>query len=46
MQHEGSFHLDDVRNLHEEEALMSVLGLKRLPKASALGEWLRRMPQR
>jgi hypothetical protein len=32
MQHEGSFHLDDVRNLHEEEALMSVLGLKRLPK--------------
>ncbi|HIJ31990.1 MAG TPA: IS1380 family transposase [Gammaproteobacteria bacterium] len=43
MQHEGSFHLDDVRNLHEEEALMSVLGLKRLPKASALGEWLRRM---
>ena len=43
MQHEGSFHLDDVRNLHEEEALVSVLGVKRLPKASALGEWLRRM---
>lgn len=43
MQHEGSFHLDDVRHLHDEEALMSVLGLERLPKASALGEWLRRM---
>ena len=43
MQHEGSFHLEDVRNLHEEEALLSVLGLKQLPKASALGEWLRRM---
>jgi len=42
MQHEGSFHLDDVRNLHEKWALMSVLGLKQFPRASALGEWMRR----
>jgi hypothetical protein len=43
MQHEGSFHLEDVRHLREEDALLSVLGLKQIPKASALGEWLRRM---
>lgn len=27
MQHEGSFHLDEVRNLHEEKALLSMLGI-------------------
>ena len=43
MQHEGSFHLDDVRNLHEEEALLSVFGMEQIPKATSLGEWLRRM---
>jgi hypothetical protein len=43
MQHEGSFHLDDVRHLHNEEGLRSVLGLEKLPKANALGDWLRRM---
>ena len=43
MQHEGSFHLDDVKHLHEDSALTQVLGIKHLPKASALGNWLRRM---
>ena len=43
MQHEGSFHLDDVRYLHDEQALRGVLGMKQVPKASALGDWLRRM---
>jgi hypothetical protein len=42
MQHGGSFHLDDVRHLHDEEGLRSVLGLESLPKAGALGGWLRR----
>lgn len=43
MQHEGSFHLDDVRHLQDDEALRSVLGLNKLPKATTLGNWLRRM---
>ena len=42
MQHEGSFHLDDVKHFHEDEALTQVLGIKQMPKASALGNWLRR----
>lgn len=43
MQHEGSFHLDDVRHLTEDSALRSVLGLKDIPKANAIGTWLRRV---
>lgn len=43
MQHEGSFHLDDVKHLHDDTALMQVLGIEQIPKASALGNWLRRM---
>lgn len=43
MQHEGSFHLDDIRHLQSDEALGSVLNLNRLPKATTLGDWLRRM---
>ncbi len=43
MQHEGSFHLDDVKHFHDDEALIQVLGIKQMPKASALGNWLRRM---
>jgi len=43
MQHQGLFHLSDVRHLHEDQALSQVLGMKRIPKASALGGWLRRM---
>jgi len=43
MQHEGSFHLDDVRHLQDDDALRTVLDLNKLPKATTLGDWLRRM---
>ena len=42
MQHAGSFHLDDVRHLQEDNALRNVLDLKRIPSATTLGDWLRR----
>ena len=42
MQHDESFHLDDVRHLKEDNALRAVLGLKHLPSATAIGDWLRR----
>ena len=42
MQHEGGFHLDDVRNLSDDQALRTVLDLKNIPQASSLGAWLRR----
>jgi hypothetical protein len=43
MQHEGSFHLDDIRHLHDDEALRTVLTLDNIPKATTLGDWLRRI---
>lgn len=43
MQHEGSFHLDDVRHLQDDEALRTVLDLNNIPQATTLGDWLRRM---
>ena len=43
MLHEGSFHLDDVRHLRDDDALRSVLGLETIPRASSLGAWLRRL---
>lgn len=43
MQHEGGFHLDDVRHLQGDEALRHVLDLTALPSATTLGEWLRRI---
>jgi hypothetical protein len=43
MQHEGSFHLDDVRHIKEDTALRTVLGLRNIPQATSLGDWLRRM---
>lgn len=43
MQHEGSFHLDDVRHLNDDSGLRKVLGLHQLPQASSLGNWLRRL---
>lgn len=42
MQHDNSFHLDDVRHLKEDNALRTVLDLKNLPSATAIGDWLRR----
>lgn len=43
MQHEGRFHLDDVRHIQSDEALQTVLDLGKLPKATTLGDWLRRI---
>jgi len=43
MQNEGSFHLDDVDNLHQDRALTQVIGLRRISKATAIGNWLRKM---
>ncbi|WP_018402900.1 IS1380 family transposase [Marinobacter gelidimuriae] len=43
MQHEGSFHLDEVRHIQDDEALRTVLDLKKLPQATTIGDWLRRM---
>lgn len=43
MQHEGSFHLDDVRHINDDSALRKVLGLNKIPHASSLGNWLRKM---
>ena len=42
MQHDENFHLDDVRHLKEDNALRTVLGLKNVPSATAIGDWLRR----
>ncbi len=42
MQHEGSFQLDDVRNINDDEALRAVLGLDKIPQASSPGACLRR----
>lgn len=43
MQHEGSFHLDDIRHIQDDEALRTVLDLNKLPRATTIGDWLRRM---
>jgi hypothetical protein len=42
MQHEGSFHLDDVRHISDDNALREILELKKIPQANTLGEWLRK----
>ena len=41
MLHEGAKCLDDVRLLRQESALMGMLGIKQLPSAHTLGNWLR-----
>ena len=38
MQHEGSFHLDDIRHIEDDEALRTVLDLANLPRATTLGD--------
>ena len=43
MLHEGGFHLDDVRYIKEDKALVTLLGLNQIPQAASLGNWLRRM---
>ena len=42
---EGGRCLEDIRHLQAESARLSMLGMKRLPGADALGDWLRRMGQ-
>jgi hypothetical protein len=42
MQHQGHFHLDEVRHPSEDTALTDVLGLTTIPHASTLGAWLRK----
>ncbi len=42
MQHEGNFHRDDIRHIQDDEALRTVLDLDKLPRATTLGDWLRR----
>ena len=43
MPHEGVRCLEDVRHLREDKALRQLLGLRRLPSADMLGDWLRRL---
>ena len=43
MLHEGARCLEDVRHLREDKALRKLLGLRRLPSADMLGDWLRRL---
>jgi hypothetical protein len=37
MQHEGSIHLQDIRHLHQDAALKTVQGQKKIPQATSLG---------
>jgi hypothetical protein len=43
MMHEGSFHLDHVKNIADDKALCTLLELENIPRPSSLGGWLRRM---
>ena len=43
MLHEGARCLEDVRHIREDKALRKLLGLRRLPSADMLGDWLRRL---
>ena len=43
MLHEGARCLEDVRHLREDKALRKLLGLRRVPSADMLGDWLRRL---
>jgi hypothetical protein len=40
--HAGGRRLEDVRELAAEQGVLEQLGLKRLPSADAIGDWLRR----
>ena len=42
MQHEGNFHLEDVRLLETDTALKTMLGMQKLPKPTSIGDWLRK----
>lgn len=46
MLHAGGRRLEEVRELRAERAVLRHLGLKELPSADAMGDWLRRMGMR
>jgi hypothetical protein len=41
----GGRHVEDVREIAEDKALRRLIGLRRMPSCSTLGDWLRRMAQ-
>jgi hypothetical protein len=43
MLHQGGTCLDDMRYIEEDKALLGLIGLKSIPKAGSVGDWLRRM---
>ena len=43
MLHEGARSLEDVRHIRADRALRKLLGLRRVPSAAMLGDWLRRL---
>ena len=43
MLHDGARCLEDVRHIRQDKALRKLLGLRRLPSADMLGDWLRRL---
>lgn len=45
MLHDGGECLDDLRHVRDDSALRQLLGLKTVPQASSMGDWLRRLGQ-
>jgi hypothetical protein len=45
MLHEGGACLDDLRYIREDKALCRLLGIKKIPEADSMGDWLRRIGQ-
>ena len=41
----GGRHIEDVREIAEDKALRRLIGLRRMPSCSTMGDWLRRMAQ-
>ena len=45
MLHDGGECLDDLHHVRDDSALRQLLGLKTVPQASSMGDWLRRLEQ-
>lgn len=45
MLHEGGTCLDDLRYIRNDQALCRLLGIKQIPEADSMGDWLRRLGQ-
>ncbi len=43
MMHGGGRSLEDIRTLSRDDGLKPLLGMKKIPSADAIGNWLRRM---